>query len=225
VADVCTSYSLALAVEDLLPVAFGAVGYWYLSRRAADSLPEVATPVRIAGLLLVVGSFVAGPLRKVLVVAEGSTTCFPALQTPFFSVLPACFGIIAWALWSLRKGRVVPVWPFALMAALGVIAALARDNRSLLLAFGGLLAVVAAVNGAILAWREGARWASVAFTVNGLGTLALPAIGTSAGVSDVTAQWLAQGINTISQAAFAFGCYRLFTEHGRLPATTSGEVT
>jgi hypothetical protein len=209
--DVCTSYSLALAAEDVLPIIFGGIGYWYLAKRVELTVPEAAWPARIAGLLLVLGSIAAGPVRKFLVVTDDGIGCLPLLQNPFFSLLPACFAILAWALASVWRGQKARIWPFAGFAALAVIAALARDNRALLLAFGGLLAVATAVFGALVARKQGDGWTVALFTVNGLGTLALPAIGTNKAVSDVTNQWLAQGINTVSQAAFGLACYRLFS--------------
>lgn len=209
--DVCTSYSLVLAAEDVLPIIFGGVGYWYLAKRVELTVPEAAWPARIAGLLLVVGSIVAGPLRKYLVVTDDGLTCLPLLQNPFFSLLPACFAILAWALASVWRGQKARIWPFAGFAALAVIAALARENRTLLLAFGGVLAVATAVYGALVARKQGDRWTIALFTINALGTLALPAIGSSTAVSDVTSQWLAQGVNTVSQAAFGLACYRLFS--------------
>jgi hypothetical protein len=222
-ADACTSYSYVLAAEDAIPVIAGAVGYYFLHRRVREDVPAAALPVAIAASLIVVGSFVAGVLRKLLVVASGEESCYLLLQRPFFSILAPAFAILMWGAWCVMAQRKISFWPFAVLLGLGVVGALAYAadppadaNTNLpLLAAGGLWAVGLAVVGAIVSSRQGDRLAAVLFIINAVATLALPGLGSRENVSDVVNQWTAQGVNTVSQLCFAFACYRLWSVHQR----------
>ena len=62
----CVTYPLVLAAEDIVPIVLAGVGYWYLSKRVLNDFDEsssVALAMRIAAVLLVVCSFLAGPVR------------------------------------------------------------------------------------------------------------------------------------------------------------------
>lgn len=223
-AVVCTSYPLVLAAQDVIPIALAGLGYLYLSRRFAASVPAVVPAVRAAVVLLVTFSLIAGPFRKVLVNLADAGQCYPGLQVPFFSALAPGFAILMWGAISTLRGRKVTFWPFAALLALGVIAAVAADNRVILLATGGLWAVGLAASAAVLAKRAG-DWPAVAlFAVYALGTLALPVIGGRDDVSSLRNQWLAQGTNTVSQALFAYASYRLLTAFRRQAKTSTVET-
>jgi hypothetical protein len=182
--------------------------------------------VAIAAALIVVGSFVAGVLRKFLVVAGGEESCYLFLQRPFFSILAPAFAILMWGAWCVMAGRKISFWPFAVLLVLGTMGALAyaQDppvdaNTNLpLLAAGGLWAVGLAVVGAIISSRQGDKLGVALFIVNAVATLALPGLGSRENVSDVVNQWTAQGVNTVSQLCFALACYRLWSVYQRRTA-------
>lgn len=211
----CTAYPLWLAAEDVVPIVFAGVGYYYLAKRIEGTVPTAAPAVRAAGVLLVAGSVVAGPTRKVLVTLSDGVDCYPVLQAPFFSILAPGFAILAWGTISVLRGRKVSFWPFAGLLALGVAGALATENRVVLLATGGLWAVTTAASAAMVARRDGELPAIALYAASALGTLALPFIGGKDDVSSLRNQWTAQVINTVSQAAFAYASYRLLSAFRR----------
>lgn len=211
----CTAYPLSLAAEDVVPIALAGIGYAYLIRRVEESVPAVAPAMKAAAGLLVVGSIVAGPARKVLVTLSEGAECYPALQAPFFSALAPGFAILAWGSVSALKGRKISFLPFAGALTVGVVGAVAREDRVVLLATGGFWAVATATSAGVLARRAGDLPAIAMLAASALGTLALPIIGGKDDVSSLKNQWIAQGINTVSQAAFAYASYRLLTAFRR----------
>jgi hypothetical protein len=222
-ADVCESYGYALAIQDAVPVVAAAIGYAFLHRRVKEAVPQAALPVAIAAVLLVVGSFNAGVLRKLLIAGSETQECFLFLQRPFFSVLAPAFAILMWGAWCVMADRKISFWPFFVLLALGVIGAVAADDNLPLLAAGGLWAVGLAVIGAIISKRQGDAISVVLYSVYAIGVLSLPGLGNRENVSDVANQWTAQGVNTVSQICFAVACYRLWMIHQRRTALTTVE--
>ncbi|CAB4620573.1 MAG: hypothetical protein F2601_02775 [Actinobacteria bacterium] len=227
----CVTYPLVLAAEDIVPIVLAGVGYWYLSKRVLndfDGSPAVALAMRIAAVLLVVCSFLAGPVRKILANVAAVPICAPdfevpysQFQIPFVSALAPGFAILSWGVICTLKGRKVAFWPAIVLLALGVVGAVAVGERTILFAVGGLWATALAVSTGILAARQRDFVATGLFALYALGTLALPPISSKGNVSDVNVQWLAQGINTATQGLFLYACYRLFTRYQRQSTTTA----
>jgi len=227
----CVTYPLVLAAEDIVPIVLAGVGYWYLSKRVLndfDGSPAVALAMRIAAVLLVVCSFLAGPVRKILANVAAVPICAPdfevpysQFQIPFVSALAPGFAILTWGVICTLKGRKVAFWPAIVLLALGVVGAVAAGERTILFAVGGLWATALAVSTGILASRQRDFVATGLFALYALGTLALPPISSKGNVSDVKVQWLAQGINTATQALFLYACYRLFTRFQRQSTSTA----
>ena len=226
----CVTYPLVLAAEDIIPIVLAGVGYWYLSKRVLndfDGSPAVALAMRIAAVLLVVCSFLAGPVRKILANVAAVPICAPdfevpysQFQIPFVSALAPGFAILTWGVICTLKGRKVAFWPASVLLALGVVGAVAVGERTILFAVGGLWATALAVSAGILASRQRDFVTTGLFALYALGTLALPLISSKGNVSDVKVQWLAQGINTATQALFLYACYRLFTRFQRQSTNT-----
>ncbi|MEI7656212.1 MAG: hypothetical protein WCJ22_05520, partial [Actinomycetes bacterium] len=141
-------------------------------------------------------------------------------QIPFVSALAPGFAILTWGVICTLKGRKVAFWPASVLLALGVVGAVAVGERTILFAVGGLWATALAVSAGILASRQRDFVTTGLFALYALGTLALPPISSKGNVSDVKVQWLAQGINTATQALFLYACYRLFTRFQRQSTNT-----
>jgi hypothetical protein len=212
----CLTYPVSLAVEDVLPVLFGGAGYWYLARRCELEVAAVGTPMRVTVGLLVASSTIAGPVRKLAAVVSRTPVCPPdyevpysALQVPFVVVLAPGFAVLSWGVLSALQGHKVRFAPFVPPLALGVVAGVATGRRSALFATGGLWAASLAVASSVLAVRSRDVPAAVLFGLYGVGTLVLPALSNRATISTPRAQWVAQGVNTATQAVLAGAAWLL----------------
>jgi hypothetical protein len=230
----CTTYPLALALQDVVPIVLGGLGYTWLSRRAARTVPEVAPAMLAATWLLVICSSLAGPVRKLAAWSTATPICPPdyevpysALQIPFVMALAPGFAILTWGVVSVLRERRVAFWPYLVPLVIGVVGAVASGSRAVLFGIGGLWAVALAVACAILARRERDRLAIVLYVLYATGTLVLPFISSRSNVSDPALQWAAQGVNTVTQGIFAYAAYRLLRDARRRDAgaTPSEQAT
>lgn len=215
----CATYPLALAIEDVLPIVLAGVGYTWLARRAAFTVPAVAPAMKVATALLVVCSALAGPVRKVAAWLAATPICPPeyevpysGLQIPFVMALAPGFAILTWGIVSVLKGRRTAFWPYLVPLALGVVGAVAAGSRAILFGVGGLWAVALAVVCVVLARRERDVVAAALFVLYAIGTLVLPFLSSRGNVSDPVLQWTAQGVNTVTQGIFALAAFRLLRD-------------
>jgi hypothetical protein len=205
----CDGYSLLLAVEDVLPIVLGAIGFLALRRRVTAAVPATRTPVTLAVVALIAGSAIAGPTRKALVAFGADCEQLQWMQVPFFLALPIGFAILGWAVRCTLRSRIVGAWPFAAIAAVGVVGAIAAQRDVILLATGGLLAVVTAGSAARLARQQGDLLAAALLIGYAFATLSLPVVAAQEGVSAAVTLWAEQAVNTTAQALFALGAWRL----------------
>ena len=212
----CAGYSVLLAVQDVLPIVLGAIGFIALGRRATASLPALTAPIRAVVVALVVGSAVAGPTRKFAIAMGANCEDLQWMQIPFFVAVPVGFAVLAWAVRSVLAERIVKVWPYATVAAVAVVGAAAVQRDLILLAVGGLLAVLTAVYAAMLARRQGDGLTAVLFIAYSVATLSLPGAASAEYASAATGLWVEQAINTTAQALFAIASIRLLR---RAPTT------
>lgn len=212
----CATYPVALAIQDVVPIVLGGLGYTWLSRRAARTVPEVGPAMLTATALLVVCSALAGPVRKTAAWLAATPICPPdyevpysSLQIPFVMALAPGFAILLWGVMSVLKGRRIAFWPFLVPLVIGVVGAVASGSRSVLFGIGGLWAVGLAVACIVLARRQHDPLSVVLFVVYAVGTLVLPFLSSRGNVSTPAIQWTAQGVNTATQGLFAYAAYRL----------------
>jgi hypothetical protein len=212
----CPGYSLLLAAQDLLPIVLGAIGFVALGRRATESLPALTLPIRVVVIALVVGSAVAGPTRKFAIALGADCADLQWMQIPFFVAVPIGFAVLAWAVRSVLAARMVAVWPYATVAAVAVVAAAAAQRDLILLAVGGLLAVLTAAYAAVLAWRQRDSLTAALYIAYAVATLSLPGAAAAEYASAATGLWVEQAINTTAQALFAVASVRLLRSAPRL---------
>jgi hypothetical protein len=208
--DECLTYPVTLAAQDVMPVVLGGLGYWYLARTCELAVAEVGTPMRVTVGLLVASSTVAGPVRKFAAVVSETPICPPdyevpysPLQVPFVMVLAPGFAVLSWGVLSALQGRKVSFVPFVPPLALGVVAGAATGKRAVLFGAGGLWAAFLSGLATVQAVRSRNVPAAVLFGLYGVGTLVLPALSNRATISTPRAQWVAQGVNTATQALLA----------------------
>lgn len=207
----CEGYTYALAGTDVAPIVIFGIAFWLLSTGLRYPAPRVRLAVNAAAVALVVGSAVAGPIRKTFMAAETGETCnnLHAMQLPFFTVMSLAFAVLAWATWSVLRERVMP-WQVWLAPVLLIWAsALFVGEDIILLAGGGIYAVIWAGLLARVSVREGTTGAAVLFVLYAVGTLGLPVLASGEERSDSSNQWLEQGANTLNMVLLAAGSYLL----------------
>ncbi|MFC9971082.1 hypothetical protein ACFVH6_09300 [Spirillospora sp. NPDC127200] len=203
-----TDYPVALAAEDFVPVALTAAGALLLAPYAGARFgPRAARTTLLAGAVAGTGGLCKATWK--LVVALGGPD-LAWLESLLFPLLLIGFSLLAR---SLYPDPVLPLhralaYALAAIPAIGLVAsALVRDTwPAMVLA---ILAVsVVAVRLALLGRAEDDTTSSALFGVWLTGQYVL---GPLAARPDQTValQWVEQGCNTLTQAAFAYAAWRL----------------
>lgn len=207
----CEGYTYALAISDIAPIVVFATAFWLLSTGLRFPAPIVRHGVNLAAVLLVVGSAVAGPIRKTLMAAETGDVCnnLHAMQLPFFTAMSFAFALLAWATFSVLRRQVMPVVWWLAPVPLIWASALFVGEDVILLAGGGIYAVIWAGLLSRLSVREGVPAAAVLFVLYAVGTLGLPVLAAGEERTDSANQWLEQGVNTLNMVLLAAGSYLL----------------
>ncbi len=204
--------SLALALEDFIPVLLFAVGLFIIARLIS------ATNTASGKLAIVGGAFVTfGGLSKAtwkLIQAIGGDD-ISLLNNALFVLMSAGFICLAWAFWN--RGEPVksamwiwlpPVVAVALAWSLAAVLAFSRENRAWFFVLLGAttLANLAFLSQLILASVKRRLWFVVAFLCVNLVVIFLQ---TRTGDQTMTLQWIKQFANTISQFCFLAAAYLL----------------
>ena len=204
--DPCTEYGLALAIEDFVPVLLAGAGSVVLGQAAGRMLPAVRIPALLAGALVTLGGFCKA-LWKTLVAAEPCRD-FPILENLLFPCLAFGFAGIAWALLSVRRGRMVPWAPFLVLPVLAGIGALLVMDTWPLLIVSAIAGVTVGVLALLLSRRHGDALGVALFVIYILGILVLPPLGSRPNQSSEL-QWAEQTTNSIVQLCYLLGALRI----------------
>src|SRR6478609_8796062 len=116
-ADVCEGYNYWLALEDAVPIVFGAIGFVCLAKRVTARFPELTVAVYFAATILVIGSSFAGSIRKAFLAGGAGCDSLDWMQIPFFSAMPIGFGILLWAVLCVLQDKKRSFLPWALFLA------------------------------------------------------------------------------------------------------------
>lgn len=208
-AETCEGYTNALAAFDILPIVAFGIGFWFLTQVFRDQEPIVRRAVQAGAVLLVLGAAVAGPGRKFVIANQDGCDLHKEFQLPFFLPMPLAFLLLSWAAMTLLKRRPVSFLPFAGVLVLVWVAAAVAGSATVSLACAGLIAVFFAIVMALVSRDRGDLVAAGLYVLYAAGTLALPALASSSGVSDASHQWLEQSTNFATLTVFAVACFRL----------------
>jgi hypothetical protein len=206
-------YSIPMALEDFLPVALSAFGFFLIAKTLAGKQASVGQLAWLGAALIVSGGF-SKALWKLVIAASGSDLV--VLREALFPLMGPGFVMMAWALWrglKERKFTAAQIWavPLALsalaLASAGYLAMTQANRRwSLLLLVVTTLGNVL-TSGQLIwnAWRRDARPAAALFLYNVL-TIFLQA-RLARLEQTIALQWLEQLNNTLSWAAFALAVW------------------
>lgn len=198
-----TDYPVALAVEDFVPVALTTAGVLLLAPYVRARFgPRAARTTLLAGAAAGTGGFCKATW-KLIVAFDGPD--LPWLEGALFPLLLIGFTLLAASLYP--RGRALTC---ALAAApvLGLAASVLVGDTWPAMVLAIVVVSVAAVRLALLGRAEGDTTASALFGIWLTGQYVL---GPLAARPDQTValQWVEQGCNTLTQAAFAYAAWRL----------------
>ncbi len=209
------SFSLPLALVDLLPVILSGLGMFLLAR-LVRRLDRNCGHLASLGFLLVTLGGLGNLLWKLLLVTTELHS--PMLKHSRLILLAPGFVLMAWALWktfySGPSGTpvwVVPVIIIVVGGGAAAISALSKGGQRWFFILLGLLTIGNATISLLLLWQAQRRGlqAVVALLLLNFGLLLLQA-GTAWTLQQtVTLSWLDPGIGTLAWAAFAYAAWQL----------------
>ncbi len=207
--------NLTLALQDLMPVAFFAIGLFFVAKMISRENKSAGNLAYFGGILVTLG----GVLKSAWKIIQGvGGADFPILNNSLFVLMSAGFICLAWALWKSRESETdaVKLWalPLILIAVFWSIAAYCgffMESRAwfFILLGATTLANLAMLFQLIFRASKNKLWLAV-----GLFLINFAVIFVLARASDqtVTFQWIKQLINTVSQASFAVASYILLSK-------------
>ncbi|MBL8057393.1 MAG: hypothetical protein JNK29_11875 [Anaerolineales bacterium] len=216
------TYSVALALQDYVPVALSALGLFFLAEMIARMSAE-ARVGRIALLgawLVMLGGGIKASWKLNLALTGADIHW---MDNALFILMGPGFTALGWALSAAQRqwagqpltSRWAWLFPFLVSAAfLATAAGLAWAQPGTRTWFFVLLGMTTIANFALSglairqAWGQGRRGIALLFIVNVVAILALQGFA-RAGDRTELVQWIEQILNTLSNLAFALAAYRL----------------
>lgn len=216
------SYSLALALEDFLPVFFSILGTYFISQVIARMDTKERNMATLGWLLVGLGGFCKALWKLLIAAGIGD---FVVLDNALFPLLGPGFTLLAGAAGNAyRTVKGAPPhrrWRWALLiAGIHVVGALAAaifvpskpDSLPIWklimlelttisnIVYGVVLILLALQNRAVSLAIIFGVWLALIFVLQGLAR---------ATDHSETAQWLEQGLNTVGQASYAWAAWQL----------------
>ncbi|MEU5882454.1 hypothetical protein [Spirillospora sp. NPDC047279] len=198
-----TDYPVALAAEDFVPVVLTTVGIALLVPYVSGRRGEQAGRLTALAAAFAGAGGLSKATWKLIVALDGPDLQW--LNQALFPLLMIGFTLLARALLPESRGV---AYALAAVPVLGLVcSALLRDTWPAMVLTIVLVSVIA-VRLALLARADGDTTAAALFGVWLAGQYVL---GPLAARPDQTValQWIEQGCNTLTQAAFAYGAWRL----------------
>lgn len=212
-------YSIALALEDFVPVALSAIGLFYLAQMIAAAESKSRWPALLGAWLAMLGggTKAAWKLNQAL---TGANIVW--MDNALFILLTPGFIFLAYTLWRAQRamqGKPAPMSPWimplaASLTALGIaaiVASLAPTTRTWNFILLGATTVANFATSMLAAWqafKQGQKVVAGLFILNIVMIVLLQGLART-GTRTEAVQWVEQILNTISNLAFAVAGYRL----------------
>jgi hypothetical protein len=213
-----TEISLALALEDILLVAFFAVGLFFVGKMILSECGICGKLAFFGGFLVALGGFLKVSWKLLIALFQTDVAPFNNL---LFAFQTAGFICLAWALWRSRKENnptiywLVPLLLITFILSFAAYFAFVKETRTW---FAILLGTTVIFNLAFSfqlifrAFQNKIRLAVGLFILNLICIFTLASIGDQT----VTLQWIKQIIGTISQGSFAVAALLLYRSNDGL---------
>lgn len=219
------TYTLSLALTDFLPVAFSAVGMFFVARMVAHLSRRHGRMALLGATLIVVGGFIKA-VWKTIMAATNGTVNIVWMDDGLFVWMAPGFVLMAWAVLSavqLARGQkpksvwVVPLVIIASMFATSIFMAFRSPDTPtwsrILLGSMVLATVATSVLLVIFAVRQKMPFLAGLFILNLIGVFALNGMARMPDQT-IALQWVEEVINAVSWLAFAFAAYKIY-QHTR----------
>ncbi|GHJ47993.1 hypothetical protein Cs7R123_53350 [Catellatospora sp. TT07R-123] len=212
-------YPVIMALEDYVPTLLAMLGFWLLGGASREIDRRVATAGRIGAVLIGLGGVAKSTWKLILSAADQD---YPWLQQALFPLMATGALLVLWSLHTSLRGRTAPWWPYALVGA--AILGAAIGTRSLQPPFIAATVGVTTISilGAVLAGRRRAFLALALFVLGLVGVTAMVPLRSHPLHPTLGFQWLEQSVNTLSQALFLTAA--LLTLRAARRATVPAEV-
>lgn len=206
-------YSLALAIENFLPLVLLTFGLLFIARML-NRKSEVIGELSYIGCFLIVAGNLLSAIGKLLNATNGTEAAWMKNSLLFLSA-PG-FVCLAWALWraNLKELTAGKVWLLPLffnggVLALTVVVKMVKGGQTwlrLLLAVATIAGIAAFAQLARLALQQRNQLTAMLFILSLGMSLALTLRGSDGTEAD---EWAKQISNTISYGLFALAAFRL----------------
>jgi hypothetical protein len=216
-----TEYTVALALEDYIPVIFSSLGLYFISRMVAQVDDRLGQMAAIGWILITIGGFLKATWKLTMALTSAQTDLV-WLDKGMFIWMAAGFTLVAFAVWlmsEIRSGKNRPkrIWAGPLAVLILVLPAILFTGfpdtavntwRFILLGIMTIGNVVLVVLLIQQARRLGLNKVALLFLANIIIVFILSGL---ARIPDQTIplQWTEQILNTFAQGAFAYAAWKL----------------
>jgi hypothetical protein len=211
-----TEYSLALALEDYLPVIFSLIGVWFIAR-TIQQFDRTLGMMAFTGLALLAVGGILKATWKVLMAING--TDISLFSQALFPMIAPGFTLIATAVYSYTRQLQAKLglhrpWliPLIVISLFAIGSALIAVNGGpwrvplIMLATIGNVALLLML--AIGAWKRRMRPLAVVFVIVLITIIGLSQMATNM-PQTIPVQWFEQIVQTLAQLAFCLGSWQL----------------
>lgn len=208
-------YTLALALEDYLPVIFSAIGLGLLARMVGQ-MDRALGRMALIGVVLTISGGLLKATWKLIIAASGIDIVW--MSQSLFPLMGPGFTLMAWSIWQARRvmhGK-APQRAFWLVPTLVIVAFVAL--AAYVATAGGpwrliMLAMTTLANFAILLMLAAAAWRRKMWPTGGIFCLNLVIILMLSQMAQmeqtIAFQWTEQLIQTASQGCFALAAWQI----------------
>jgi hypothetical protein len=216
------TYTVSLALFDVIPVVLSVLGCLLLARLSARALPSVRTTALVGVVLIAVGGGSKALWKIILTTLDTDVTWMEQMLFPF---LATGFMLLLWSLWSAIAGRQLVRWPFVAIVLLAFAGTVASQKSTALLAVAAGAALM--TSGVAIRWavRERLPLPVVLYVVGMVFSLALAYLAGPKIEQTLTMQWIEETTNVIGQGCFLLASWLLLRAGSTDPSASRAVAT
>lgn len=200
------TYTVPLALLDFVPVIFSFLGCLVLARMVARERPPAAVYAYVGAVLIGLGGLCKSTWKLLVAAADVDVAWLDGM---LFVLMGPGFLMLAWAVLSVRKGRLAMWWPFVALGVVAVIGAVAVQSTAPMLGITALGSMAVSFYALLMGWSR-RDWLVVAlFAFSILVAIVMVPLGSPSREQTIALQWFEETTNSLGQLAFLLGALRL----------------